>query len=198
MDLQLEYITGADGKRVLTLPDERRAAVIAYVRENALRPASEIEAIVQRAHDAVLDAIRDVSEPQAAHKPSPDDWSIIEAMDHVVSVKRIMGILCGNLAEGGLPPGLSNNIEDAAAQDGVTIVRFTSIAEARTAAEAAHSALLAFIRRIDTLPEPTITFSHLLFGAFNYREWPVFTIIHDGDHTPQIRRIKTTPGFPRQ
>ena len=35
MNIQLVYVTGPDGKRMLTIPDESREWVIAFVRDNA-------------------------------------------------------------------------------------------------------------------------------------------------------------------
>jgi len=196
VELQLTYVTGPDGKRALTIPDEQRANAIAFVRENALRPAAEIEAIVQEGHASVLHAVANVSEEQAAWKPSADDWSILEVMDHIVSVNRLMGMVSNGLAKGALPPGLSGNVESASAQDGVSIVKFKSLAEARAAVDAAHAELVAFILSLDARPEPTLTFSHFVFGAFNFREWPVFQRVHDDNHAPQIEAVKQSAGFP--
>jgi hypothetical protein len=196
MDLELKYITGADGKRKLTIPDEIRARVASYLRGGGAGTAAGAEAIVQEGQDALLLAVSDLTERQAAYKPSADDWSVLELMAHVVSTKLIVAGLCRNLSEGHWPPGIGAEFEEESAQDGVTVRTCATLAEARAAAQAAHDDLIAFIRdRYETADTET-RFKHFVFGPLNAREWAIFQRIHDGDHTPQIASIKTTPGFP--
>jgi hypothetical protein len=196
MELGLKYTIGPDGAKTITIPDDRRAAVIAFVREGASGPVGEIESIAQEGHDALLAALAGVSEPQAAFKPAAGDWSILELMAHVVTTKQIVATLCRNLGEGHLPPGFGPQFEEQAAQDGVTITRFATLAESLLAAEAAHADLLTTVRRLSGAADGDVRFRHFLFGALNCREWAVFQRIHDGDHTPQIASIKAAPAYP--
>jgi hypothetical protein len=196
MDLGLKYVTSEDGTKRLTIPEDRRAQAIAYVQKGAAGTAQEIEATVQEGHDVLARALDGVSEVQAAYKPSPDDWSILELMAHVVTTQQIVAVLSSNLAAGHLPPGFGPQFEEESAQDGVTVSRFGTLAEARAASDAAHADLLACIRTLDGAVDTDIRFKHFVFGRFNCREWAVFQRIHDGDHTPQIARIKATPGYP--
>lgn len=196
MDLGLKYVVGVDGVKTVTIPDDRRAMVIAFVRDGGAKPPEELETIVQEGHDELFAALDGVSEAQAAFKPSADDWSILELMAHVVTVKRITPTLSRNLAARQLPPGFGPQFEEAKAQDGVTVARFETLAEARTAAQAAHDDLLGFIRDVHQSADVEMTFKHYIFGALNSREWAAFQRIHDGDHTPQIGSIKASPGYP--
>ncbi len=195
VDLALMYVVGPDGKKQLTIPDDRRAAAIAFIHEASARTPKEIEALVQQGHDHLFAALAGVSESQAAHKPSADDWSILELMAHVVTTKRVVVALSTNLGDGHLPAGFGPQFEEAAAQDGVTVARFDTLAEARSAAQAAHEDLLAYIRRLDAGVNTEIRFKHFVFGALNSREWAVFQRIHDDNHAPQLSGIKTSPGF---
>ena len=195
--LQLTYVVGADGTRTLTLPDEKRAMVIAFVRDNAKKSPAEIEAVVQEGHDELFAALDEVSEAQAAWKPSENDWSVLELMAHVVTVKQITFGLSSSLSQGQLPPGAGPEWEEPSRQDGVTIATPATLADARAGAEAAHQLLLGYIRKLDDGAINTETvFRHFLFGAFNAREWPVFQRIHDGDHGPTIGKIRSMAGFP--
>ena len=151
---------------------------------------------MQEGHDALIAALADVSETQAAHKPSADDWSVLELMAHVVTTKRIVAALAATLGDGELPPGYGPEFEEERAQDGVTVARFATLGEARAAADAAHADLLAFIRGIGDATNVDVRFKHFVFGALNSREWAVFQRIHDGDHTPQLLRMKAAPGYP--
>ena len=152
LNLGLTYSAALDGSKSVTLPDDARAYVIAFVRDGGTKSPAEIEAIVQPGHDELLTALSGVSESQAAHKPSANDWSILELMDHVVSVKQIMVILSRSLAGGQRPPGMGEEFEEARAQDGVAFAHFATLSEARAAAEAAHGQLLEFIRALGLRP----------------------------------------------
>ncbi len=196
VSIGLKYTTAADGTRSVTIPDELRAQVISFVRDGGAKTPAEIEAIVQEGHDALMVALAGLSETQASHKPSADDWSVLQLMDHVVTTKQVVAALCRNLAAGRWPPGIGPEFQEQNAQDGVTISRFATILEARSGADAAHGDLVAFIRGIGAATNVEIRFSHFLFGALNAREWAVFQRIHDVDHTPQIGQIKASPGFP--
>lgn len=195
MDLRLKYVIGADGAKTLTIPDDRRALAVSFIRDGATKTTEAIEAIVQEGHDALLTALADLSEAQARHKPSANDWSVLELMDHVVTTKQVVGGLCRSLGEGHWPPGIGAEWEEASAQDGVTVTRFATLAEARAAAQAAHDNLITLIRGLDAA-NVEIRFKHFVFGALNSREWAVFQRIHDGDHTPQIASIKSSLEFP--
>jgi hypothetical protein len=196
MNLELKYVIGADGKRTLTIPDEIRARVASYLRTGGAGTAARAEAIVQEGQDALALALSGLSEQQAAYKPSADDWSVLELMAHVVSTKLIVAGLCRSLGEGHWPPGVGAEFEEEAAQDGVTVRTFATLAEARAAAQAAHDNLLAFIRERYETADTETRFKHFVFGSLNSREWAIFQRIHDGDHTPQIASIRATPGFP--
>lgn len=192
----LKYTTAADGTRSVTIPGELRSQVVSFVRNGGAKAPAEIEAIVQEGHDALLVALAGLSETQAAYKPSNDDWSILQLMDHVVTTKQVVVALCRNLGDGHWPPGIGPEFQEQNAQDGVTISRFATLVGARSGADAAHADLVGFIRGVDASTDVEVRFSHFLFGALNSREWAVFQRIHDVDHTPHIGQIKASPGFP--
>ncbi len=194
-DLKITYATDAEGVRRGTIPDDTFAAASSFIRETAVKSASEIAAAVQQGHDAVLRNIAGLTGLQAQHKPAADDWCVLETMAHIVTVKRICVALATSLSASTLPPGFGPHFEEARAQDGVTVVRFDTVAEARVAAEAAHNELLALIARIDDADLET-RFRHYIFGSLHAREWCCFQRVHDGDHFPQLARIRESAGGP--
>lgn len=196
MDLELTYIKRPDGTKTLTIPDERRQLAIAYLREGGSKTAAEIEASVEEGHAAVLLALDGLSDDQATWKPAPDEWSVLELLAHVVTCKQIVATLCPSMAQGQLPPGFGPAVEVEGAQDGVTVARFENVATARAAADAAHAALLTFLRSADGSVNTDMTFKHFVFGPLNCREWAFFQRLHDDDHRPQINAIRATAGFP--
>ena len=196
MDLELTYIKNPDGSKTLTIPEDQKAAAIAFLRAGGLKPAVQIEAMVEEGHHAILSAIDGLSDAQASFKPDPDEWSVLELMAHVVTAKQLVAALCAGLASGSLPPGFGESPEGESRQDGVTITRFETLDAALAAAEAAHRTLLNFVRSADGPVDLEPTFRHFVFGAMNCREWAAFQRLHDDNHAPQALAIRATEGFP--
>jgi NAD(P)-dependent dehydrogenase (short-subunit alcohol dehydrogenase family) len=195
VNLKITYPTDAEGNRRFHMPEEARTAVLDFIHDTAAKSPAKIAAIVQAGHDAVLRSIAGLTDAQAQHKPSADDWSVLETMGHIVTVKRVMAALAASLATGELPPGFGPQFEEERAQDGFIAATFTTVAEARDAADAAHRDLLAVIEKVDDA-NTDVRFKHFFFGAMNAREWCCFQRIHDGDHAPQIAKIIASAGFP--
>src|SRR4051812_5556946 len=160
MKLGLTYTKGADGSKVMSMPEENREWVISFVRENARKSPEEIEAIIEEGHADLLAALEGVSEAQAAWKPGVDDWLILELLGHVVSVKQVMGMVCANLRKGELPPGFGPQFEEAKAQDGFIAARFETLEQARAAEQSAHVGVVAFVRSFDDSMNTDATFRH--------------------------------------
>ena len=195
VDFKITYSTDSDGNRKFHMSEEARTAVLDFIHDTAAKSPTEIAAIVQAGHDAVLRNIAGLTDAQAQHKPSAEDWSVLETMGHIVTVKRVMATLAASMAAGALPPGFGPQFEEERAQDGFIAATFTTVAEARDAADAAHRDLLAVIEKVDDA-NTEVRFKHFFFGALNAREWCCFQRIHDGDHGPQLAKIIASPGFP--
>lgn len=196
MDLNITYAPGPDGEKVMSIPDDIRADVLAFISEHAKKSAAGIEAIVSEGQAELLAALDGVSEAQAAFKPDADSWSILDLIAHEVSVRRTIGTLCASLRNGALPPGFGPQFEEAKAQDGFILQRFDSLADARAAAESTFESMVAYVRSLDDAVSTDVTFRHYYFGPFNARQWPLFLRIHDGDHTLHIAKIKSATGYP--
>lgn len=195
-NLGLMYVTDAEGNRRLKLPDEAHARVLKFISETSLKSTAEIAAAAQEGHDSILVGIDGLSDEQAAWKPAPDEWCALQLMAHVVTVKRIMPVLSRALGKSELPPGFGPQFEEAKAQDGVTAASFTTIGEAREAAETAHRDMLSVIGGLDDAATE-LTFRHFVFGAMNSREWACFYRVHDADHGPALFRLRERADFPR-
>jgi hypothetical protein len=188
MDLGIQYTRQPDGTKRASIPDRSREWALSFVREHAAKSPAEIAAVVQEGHDRIIRLLDGLTDEPAPARPAADEWSVLDAMAHVVSTKQIMVALIGSLSQGALPPGAGPEWEEESRQDGVTITTFTSVAEARDAANDAQRQLLDLIADIDAA-NTEMRFKHYIFGAFNAREWCVFQRVHDGDHTPQIERL---------
>lgn len=193
--LHITYEVGEDGVRRARLSDDALNYVLTFIKDSAAKPPSGIAAAVQEGHDYVLRNIEGVTDAQAAWKPAPDEWSILETMAHIVTVKRVTVALTTHLGAGNMPPGFGPHLEKEESQDGVTLAKFETIVEARESAQSAHDELLALIEKLDGMDTDT-RFRHFFFGPMNAREWACFQRIHDGDHFPQLESVRLSPGFP--
>ena len=195
MDLQITYNPDDEGVLKANIPQRNKEWAVAFIAEHSVEGPVQIAAIVQEGHDEILAAIAPLTDAQAKQKPSDDDWSVLDAMAHVVTTKQVIVGLCRSLGEGVWPPGIGPEWEEEAAQDGITTASFSSIIAARDAAQAAHSELVELIHELDRA-NTDVRFKHYIFGPLNAREWAVFQRIHDGDHIPQIERLVASPDFP--
>ena len=178
-----------------TAPEEVRERVLSYISHQVAKGPDNIRETVQKGHDQLFRLIDGLSEEQAAFKPAPDVWSVLEVFDHVVTAKRGIVRLCTSLSRGEAGGGIGGEGQ-ATEQDGITGKRYDSLAEARAAAQAAHDELLAFVETLSPDVNVEARHDHFLFGALNCQEWAAFQRIHDADHTGQIEQIKAAPGYP--
>lgn len=188
MDLQITYAPDDQGVLKANIPQRNKEWAQAFIAEHSVKEPAQIAAVVQEGHDEILAAIAPLTEAQAKQKASDDDWSVLDAMAHVVTTKQVCAGLCGSLAGGSRPPGIGPEWEEEAAQDGITNVSFETLAAAREAAETVHQQLLGTISEFDSA-NLDVSFKHYIFGPMNAPEWAVFQRIHDGDHIAQIRSM---------
>jgi hypothetical protein len=135
----------------------------------------------------LLDEIGGVSEEQAAFKPSAEDWSISECVQHafeasIGTLELIEGMAAGERVDRDPDPPL-----DPAE------VRFADL----RAGFIAHSSQFAgLLGRLPEEPNLELTAPHKFFGDLNSRAWFLFQRIHDIDHHNQIKAVKEAPGYP--
>jgi hypothetical protein len=177
-----------------TAQDEMIERVTSYIKHNAQKEPGALRALVQQGHEGLAGLIVGLSDEQARYKPSPDDWCVIEVLQHVATANRGVARICTRLAAGETLEGSGREGDE---QDGVMGNKtFDTVAEARVAIAAAHQDLLDFIDGpLDGANEAT-RFNHFIFGDLNCREWAAFQRVHDGDHANQIRAVLESPGFP--
>ena len=195
MDLKIRYSRQADGTKKASIPANTREWALSFIQEEAGKPPSAIEAVVQAGQDELLGIIAGMSDDQACFTSGTEEWSALDVMAHVVTTKQVVVGLCRSLGQGVKPPGFGPEWEEESAQDGISTTSFSSINAARDAAQAAQRELVELIRDLDRA-NTDVRFSHYIFGPLNAREWAVFQRIHDGDHIPQIERIVASPDFP--
>ena len=169
---------------MVTISDDVRERLVSYLKHQAGKSPQAIKELVQKGHDQLLDRFDGLSEEQATFKPEPDVWSVVEVLQHAAPAKRSVANLCVTLARGATP------------ERGGGDTTYASLAEARSALEAAHMELLAFVDGLSPDVNVEARFEHSFFGELNCLEWAAFQRVHDGDHAGQIDQIRAATGFP--
>ena len=177
-------------------PSEVRERVTGYIKHNAAKSNEAILGLIQHGQKQMMELVTGLSEEQATFKPGPDDWSVLDTMQHVVAAKKGVARMCEALARGDKPAAIGGEGEDTQKQDGMTGRTYATLSEAAEAAVVAHEELAAFVNGVSDASNIKATHDHFLFGALNCREWAVFQRVHDGDHGGQIEKIKAADGFP--
>ena len=166
--------------------------------------AHELEAV--RAE--VLHETESLSQGQADWRPSPDDWSVGEILHHLTLAEINTGKLTSKLLkeEGGgaypadlaafaplppWPPGPREAPPVVRPEKGHPIGQL--LHDMRAARERSRQTL----ERLAAVDPRAHTWRHFAFGELDLGQWWMLQAHHDRDHLQQLRRIKTTPGFPR-
>ncbi len=178
------------------LQSDVRERVGGYIKHNASKSNEAVLDLIQHGHEQLMGLIEGLSDEQATFKPSAEEWSVLDTMQHVVAAKKGVAHMCEALARGEEPGGIGGEGEDTQQQDGVTGRTYDSLAEAVEAAVAAQDELVAFVSKVSDESNTELTYDHFLFGPLNCREWAVFQRVHDGDHGGQIEKVKAADGYP--
>ena len=171
-----------------TEQDATRERITSYIAHQAAKEPNAIKELVQKGHDQLVSQMEGLSEEQAAFKPGPDDWSVRELLRHALQAKRGVVRTCEALARG--------EAREGSAEPRRVTGELPTLVEARSALDAAHDELLAFVESISPETNTDARFGHPFFGPLNCREWAAFQRLHDGDHAQQIEQITSASGFP--
>ena len=168
---------------------------------------------LQSSRDKLLAAIAGISDEQAAFKPSPERWSILQLVEHLAtSDPGLMALIRRALAS----PAQPELMEVAQKHDhrfhgelkpfprGVNKAPenlqpksvYASIADAGAAFERAREATLAYARTVDDDLRSHFA-PHPLAGPMDGYQWLLACAIHVESHVLQIEELKSNPDFPK-
>ena len=85
------------------LQSEVQERVTGYIKHNAKKSNEAVLGIVEQGHKQLLEMIDSLSEEQATFKPSAEEWSVLDTMQHVVAAKKGVARMCEELARGEQP-----------------------------------------------------------------------------------------------
>ena len=169
---------------------------------------------VERARDAVIDAVGDLRPDQATFKASPDEWSIVENIEHLY-LAEISGLTkiwaAASQVRGGVQwtgdrPNHGKSIEAVVATTwkarevapGIATPHIGGPLDAWVSSLRSLRLVLAELATVlDGLDLEAIVFPHYLSGPLDGRQRLEFLRFHMQRHLEQIRRVQANPAFPK-
>ena len=163
-----------------TEPDEAER-VRSYLQSQGEKYTfAEIWVRFVKARIALIDAVSDVDQGQADFRPDPDEWSISEALNHVVTSSGRISEIVDALANGASPsPGIIDPPREETT---------LSIEELRERLMLDSLRWSALVERLPSAPSTDFTAPHPFFGELHARAWLLFQRIHDIDHAGQVEK----------
>ena len=165
------------------------------------------------ARQAIRDEVRGLSEAQLAFRPEPGRWSIGEVLDHLCLAERAMirsisrllqhAAGLGQIAEPGsmeLPPrhiDLDLYNRPAGAPESVLPSPDRPLERLLAGLDESRQRLLEVTKRADGRVVGNLTLPHFQLGEINFYQWLSVQGAHEAKHLEQIRRIKSSPAFPK-
>jgi uncharacterized damage-inducible protein DinB len=164
---------------------------------------TEIVQHLERGHRDFLAAVSGLSEAQAAHRPDPTRWSVLDCVEHVTTVEqRFLGWLEAD-KRAGVPPidkekeasllaRVSDRSNRAQAPEAVVPTgRFGTLAEALEQFSQRRSRSIQFaVERCNDLY--SLAAEHARFGPLNGAEVMMLIVGHADRHKAQIQEVRAS------
>ena len=163
-------------------------AVRAYTKSHAEQGLDYVTEVVRNDRQAMIDLIGDLTQQEADERIDDGaEYSVSMVLQHLNgsferSTRRIWTLSQGQPFHGspGTPQG--GGLPDELEPD-FTKVRDRFIEGSQD--------VLTVLEQADPATPSDITAPHVLYGAFNWLEWAIYSHhVHASDHIQQIRRIK--------
>ena len=168
---------------------------------------------VEHSRSSVVAAVTNLRPDQATFKPSPNEWSIVENVEHLylAEISGLTKIWAAALqVRAGRPwteacPHRGKSIETVVAETwkpreiapGLATPHIGGPIEAWNSSLQSLSAVLADLgRELDGLDLESVVFPHYLSGPLDGRQRLEFLRFHMDRHLEQIRRIQACAAYP--
>jgi hypothetical protein len=166
---------------------------------------------LQETKAAVLDSTRGLTDAQWRHKPSAEEWSIAECVEHLALVE---GFLLRTLqAMAAAPAAPEDQLALAAGKEDQIVKAAPSRGRKVKGPPASMpkgggepDAMLArFVENRERVivyaattadPLRTRLVPHMVFGPLDGFQWLIFLAAHSERHRRQLEEVKTSAGFP--
>jgi uncharacterized damage-inducible protein DinB len=168
--------------------------------------AGKIETLrqLQSGRDSLREALAGVDDAMAAHKPSPDSWSIRDCVEHMVVTERYL-LTRLQAAEPCEQPFEKSRREDKIArlaadrsrrieapEQAQPRGRFATLREALAAFDAARAEVMEWVEKATGDPRCMLTDHPLIAGPVTCAETLIMIAAHPARHSEQIIEIRRT------
>lgn len=168
-------------------------------------PVATLWAELERVRADVLREVEGLSQRQADWKPSPQEWSVGEIIDHLTIAEIATGKLTTKLtreAAAAWPADLAaftplpaEPPSRAEAPPAVWPAAGKPIGELIATMKATRQRSRESIEKLATVDPRALRFKHFRLGDLDLAQWWELQARHDGIHLAQLRDVKRAPGF---
>ena len=194
------------------------SAAIAFAAEQELTllDLEQGHLYLRQTHNGIVGAMKGLSEPQWKFKPSPDQWSIAEIVEHVIFVQeRVLGPMRQQLANApAAPAGYDYKYVDDAVINRFPnrLAKYSSphqpsgdlvLSEALDRVVKNYTHVTEYLestpdlRRHAIEAAPLKAISNGAYELMDGYQWILAVAAHTERHTKQILEVKGNPDFPR-
>ncbi len=175
---------------------------------------TDIYTEINDARKRLCEGLHELDPQQARFKPTPDEWSVAEILEHLAKVDRALVTRIdkklveleqtgpGNGQSRSFFPFSVDHISEQAkdrkfkSPEPVLPLAGLPIDESFAKLQSSRADLIAMQPRIEARDLSKTTFPHFVFGELNVYQWLAFFGLHENRHRKQIDRLMSTPHFP--
>lgn len=175
---------------------------------------TDIFSEINGARKRLCEGLQDLNPQQATFKPTPDQWSVAEILEHLTKVDRALVTRIdkklveleqagpGNVQARSFFPFSMDHISEQAkdrkfkSPEPALPLAGLTIDESLTKLQSSRADLIAMQPRIESRDLSKTTFPHFVFGELNVYQWLAFFGLHENRHRKQIDRLMSASDFP--
>ena len=166
----------------------------------------QILKLLAESREALLSAAANVSEEKARVRPAPDQWSVLDCVEHVAITEHFMFTSIATKLAPAPPSGdrgreelflreVANRSRKISAPDRAHPTgRFPTLAAALEQFNQSRARSIDFVENCDK-DLRAHTAPHPLFGPITGQEYLIILALHPARHAVQIRELRSTLGL---
>jgi hypothetical protein len=168
-----------------------------------------VVAYLEQTRAAVIESTRELRHAQWVHKPSPEEWSAAECVEHLRITEGFLLRTLQTMASAPAPPddelALAAGKEELIVKAVPTRGRKVKGPPETAPRDASPGSLAHFLEVRErsivyaaTTADPLRTrlHPHFVFGPLDGFQWLMFMAAHSERHRRQLEEVKTSAGFP--
>ena len=166
----------------------------------------QILKLLAESREALLSAAANVSEEKARVRPAPDQWSVLDCVEHVAITEHFMLTIIATKLTPAPPSGdrgreelflrevASRSRKISAPDRAHPTGRFPTLAAALEQFNQSRARSIDFVEHCDK-DLRAHTAPHPLFGPITGQEYLIILALHPARHAAQIREVRSTLGL---